>query len=84
MAWQDILITIIMFAFSYALIPQAYKCFKEKKALISLQTSTITAAGMYILSGVYVTLNLYFSSVMSLINAILWTILLIQRIIYKK
>ena len=83
MTWQDIIITICIIGFSYALIPQIYKGFKEKKGTIHLQTSIITPIGLYILSVIYITLNLFFSAIMMFINAILWTTLLIQKIKYK-
>ena len=83
MIWQDTTIAIVIIAFSYALLPQVYQGFKQKKGLINLQTSTITALGMYILSFVYFTLELYFSTIMSLITGTLWAILFFQKIAYK-
>jgi len=83
MVWQDTAITIIIVAFSYALLPQVIKGFKEKRGLISLQTSIITGTGMYILSGIYLTLGLYFSATIGVITGALWTTLFIQKIIYK-
>jgi len=83
MVWQDIIITFTVFVLSYALIPQIYQGFKEKKGLINLQTSIITTLGVYTLSIIYLTLNLYFSSTMMFISGILWTTLLVQKIIYK-
>jgi len=72
-----------MITFSYALIPQIYQGFKTKKGLINLQTSGITAFGMYILSFTYITLELYFSTIIGFITAIFWSILFIQKLIYK-
>lgn len=83
MTWQDIVLTIAIILFSYALIPQVYEGFKKKKGLVNLQTSSITAAGMYAVSIVYFTLNLYFSTIIGIINAVLWTLLFIQKLIYK-
>ena len=83
MDWQDITITIIMIAFSYALIPQIIKGFKRKKSLIALQTALITSIGMFILTITYYTLNLTFSTIMAFITGTLWTILLIQSKIYN-
>jgi len=81
--WQDYIITITIIAFSYALIPQVYQGFKKKRGYINLQTSGITALGMFTLTYVYLTLNLNFSSLISFINALLWSILFIQKLIYK-
>lgn len=83
MAWQDFLITFIIICFSYALVPQIYRGFKEKKGLIDFQTSLITSLGMYGLSLIYLTMELYFSSIIAYITGILWTILFTQKIIYK-
>lgn len=84
MSWQDLVITIAVFLMSYALIPQVIKGFKTKKALISIQTAAITAAALYTISFVYLTINLYFSSAMNFLTGTLWTILLVQSIIYRK
>jgi len=75
MVWQDIVITIVMISFSYALLPQIYQGFKKKKGFINLQTSGITGLGMFTLAFVYFTLELYFSTIMVFVGAILWTIL---------
>ncbi|MBS3071331.1 hypothetical protein J4407_03480 [Candidatus Pacearchaeota archaeon] len=83
MTWQDIAITVIIIAFSYALLPQVYQGFKQKKGFINLQTSAITSTGMYILCFVYFTLGLYFSTVMAFVTGTLWTILFLQKITYK-
>jgi len=83
MAWQDITITIIMIAFSYALIPQIIKGFKKRKSLLPLQTALITSIGMFILTITYYTLNLTFSAIMTFITGTLWTTLLIQSKIYN-
>ena len=81
--WQDYIITLSVLAFSYALIPQIYKGFKKKKGYITVQTSLITAIGMYLLTYTYFTLELYFSTIMVFITGTLWFILFIQRIVYK-
>jgi len=82
--WQDIAITTIMILFAYALVPQIARGFKLKKRLVSIQTSLITFLGMYVLSYIYLTLKLNFSTIVSLITGTLWLILFIQGIIYKK
>ncbi|HED05641.1 MAG TPA: hypothetical protein ENI61_03020 [Ignavibacteria bacterium] len=83
MVWQDIVITIIIIAFGYALIPQIYQGFKQKKGFINLQTSGITALGMFIFTFIYFTLKLYFSAIIVFITGLLWTILFAQKIAYK-
>lgn len=81
--WQDYLITIIMVAFSYALIPQIYQGFEQKKGFINIQTSLITFLGMYLLTIIYFTLGLIFSTVIGFLTGTMWLILFIQRIVYK-
>jgi len=83
MVWQDYAITVIIILLSYALIPQIIKGFKEKKELVNLQTSLITSIGLYGLAIANLTLKLYLSATIVEITAILWTTLLIQRILYK-
>jgi len=72
-----------MISFSYALIPQVYQGFKKKKALINTQTSAITSIGMLVLATIYLTLKLYFSVIVSELTAILWSLLLFQKLIYN-
>ena len=83
MTWQDIVITIVIIAFAYALIPQIYQGFKQKKGFINLQTSGITSIGMYVITFVYFTLSLYFSTIIGFITGTLWAILFFQKLIYK-
>jgi hypothetical protein len=84
MIWQDIIITIANILMGYALIPQIYKGFKSRKNYITVQTGIITTIALYIMGTTFLTLKLYLSSGITLFNAILWMILLIQSIIYKK
>lgn len=84
MIWQDIVITCASILFSVSLIPQVYSGFKEKIGPIKFQTSIPTFIGLYVVSFVYYTLSLYFSSVITFITGTVWLILFIQRLIYKK
>ena len=82
MIWQDIVIAIANLLFTYSLFHQVIYGFKKKKGLLTLTTSGLTSLGLYALALSFFTLNLYFSSIIAVINATLWLILLIQRIIY--
>ncbi len=82
MVWQDTIISICIVLFSYALIPQVYQGFKEKKEFVNTQTSFITFMGMYVLSFVYLTLSLYFSFIMGVITGTLWFLLFVQKMVY--
>jgi len=82
--WQDIVLMIVSILLSYALIPQVIKGFKSKRRLISTETSIITFLGLYVASYIYLTLNLYFTTIVTFITGTLWLILFIQSMIYKK
>jgi len=84
MVWQDIVVAIANILFGYSLAWQVYCGFKKKKALISLQTSFLTAIGLYALAVAYFSLNLILSTVIGVFNGTLWLILFIQGLIYKK
>jgi len=83
MIWQDFVITGVNIVFAYALIPQVYQGFKEKKGFINFQTGLLTAIGMYTLAFVFFTLDLMFSTIISIFIGTLWLSLLAQKIIYK-
>jgi hypothetical protein len=83
MVWQDILITLCSLLFGYSLIPQIYYGFKHKKGNLTLQTSLLTTLGMLVLAFVYFTLNLMISSLISIVMAGLWGMLLFQKLKYK-
>ena len=81
--WQDIVITISVILFGYALVPQIIQGFKKRKQDIHLQTSVITALGMYAISIAYLTLNLMFSTITTATTGTLWAIIALQKIVYK-
>jgi len=81
--WQDYLITLSVVAFSYALLPQIYQGYKQKKGFINSQTSLITLIGMYALTYTYFSMGFLFSSIITFISGTLWLTLFIQKLIYK-
>jgi uncharacterized membrane protein len=83
MSWQDIIITIVNLVFAYALIPQVYQGFKDKKGYINFQTGLLNTVGMYLMAIAYFSLNLFFSAIIGNFNAAMWLLLFTQRIIYK-
>ena len=82
--WQDMIISLGIILASYALIPQVMHGFKIKKKTITIQTSLITAFAVFLVSIMFFTLGLYFSAIMNFIGGILWTMLFVQSIIYRK
>lgn len=84
MIWQDIILTIIIIAFAYCLIPQLFYAKRNKRVGISYQTLWITSMGLYITVPCYVTNNMLFGGITSFITASLWLILLLMKMRYKK
>ncbi len=84
MAWQDIVVAMANVLFGYSLFYQVYVGFKEKKGFLSIQTSALTTIGLFMVAIVYFNFNLILSTIIALINGILWMTLLIQRIGYGK
>jgi len=84
MVWQDFVVAVANILFSLSMVFQAYRGFKEKKGFITLQTSGLTLMGLFGLAISFFTLNLYFSTAAALLNALVWIVVFIQRIIYKK
>ncbi len=68
---------------SYALIPQISHGFKRKKGFVTFQTALISSLALYLLAFTIFTLKLYFSAATTFLAATLWSILLIQKLIYK-
>ncbi|MBW2992416.1 hypothetical protein KY345_04330 [Candidatus Woesearchaeota archaeon] len=84
MIWQDVIIAVANLMFTYSLIYQVYYGFKKKKGLLTFTTSILTFIGLYAVTIAFITLSLYYSAITAGINATLWLMLFIQRIIYKK
>ncbi|MBX4195999.1 hypothetical protein KW805_00215 [Candidatus Pacearchaeota archaeon] len=82
MIWQDMVIFACTVLFGYALIPQIYDGFRKKKGSVTLQTSLITALGMYVLAVCYLTLSFYLSFAIDIVLGSLWFILFLQRLYY--
>lgn len=84
MVWQDYIITIVNVVFGYALIPQVYQGFKNKKGYINFQTGLLNAIGMYAMAFAFYSLNLTFSWIIGTFNATMWLLLFIQKVKYKE
>lgn len=84
MVWQDIVIAIANALFIYSLAFQIYKGFKDKKGYLALQTSFLTTTGLFAVAFSFFTLDLLFSTIVTLFNGALWLTLFIQGLIYKK
>ena len=82
MNWQDIVITVASVVFVYAMVPQIIYGYAKKQGVITYQFSILNIIAMIALTINYYSLNLLFSAAVSLVLTVLWTVLLIQRIIY--
>lgn len=72
--WQDLVLSISLLAFNVALIPSVIGKHKPR-----LATSLLTAAFLLPEVVVFVSLSLWYSLAMTVLNALLWTTLAIQR-----
>lgn len=84
MVWQDWVISISSILFVYSLSNQVWHGFKKKKGFLTIQTSVLTTIGLYAVAISFFFLNLYFSAVLTLVNATLWLTLFLQRLKYGK
>jgi len=82
--WQDYIYSGVSLAFTYSLVPQIVKGFKNKRQNITLQTSGITTLGLYALAYTAHTLKLDYSALTNLATGTLWATILVQRLFYKQ
>ena len=82
MVWQDVVISGAMILFAVSLVPQVYEGFKKKKGYITLKTSIPTVIGLVAILFAYLSLGLYFSTIICFLTMVMWLLLLVQRIIY--
>ena len=73
-SWQDIVLAICIAAFNVALIPSVLG-----KSKPQLSTSVLTFSFLIPQAIVFFSLSLWYSFIMSVINATLWAILGIQK-----
>lgn len=83
MVWQDAVCAGIQIVLSLSLIPQVYDGFRHKVGPIKFFTSVPTFCALYALTGVYLSLNLYFTSAVTFFCATLWFLLFLQRVMYS-
>ena len=84
MIWQDIVISVANLFLTVSLFYQVIYGFKKRKGLLTCTTSGVTTTALYIIAAAYLTIKLYLSAIITALNATLWLMLLIQRLIYKK
>jgi len=72
--WQDIVLSISLFAFNIALFPSVFGSQKPR-----FVTSLLTALFLIPELIVFINLSLWFSFAMTFVNASLWATLAVQR-----
>jgi K+-sensing histidine kinase KdpD len=73
--WQDIVLAISILGFNIALIPTIFHKHKPHPS-----TGILTALFQLSALVVYISLSLWYSAAMSLLNAALWTVLVVQKL----
>ncbi len=79
---QDIILTIANIILSISLIPQLVSGFKTKTGPVTYFTSVPYFFCLAAIAGTYATLGLWISTLVTVIAALLWLGLVIQRILY--
>jgi len=73
--WQDLVLSICILGFNVALIPTLLSRHKPHAS-----TGVMTAAFQLAGFTVYVSLHLWYSASMSLLNAFLWSVIVFQKV----
>ena len=84
MIWQDIVIALANTIFIFSLSEQAYEIIKKKSSSLSLINSMTLGLGLSAISFSMFTLDLYFSSIVTGLNALLWFVISILTLKYRK
>lgn len=83
MIWQDLVIGGASVGFVIGIIEQIYEIIQSKNSSISLISSSIYSIGLYAMSFSMFNLGLTLSGMLTGINAIQWTIILILSYKYR-
>jgi hypothetical protein len=73
--WQDFVLAICILGFNIALIPTIFSKHKPHAS-----TGMLTALFQLAALVVYLSLSLWYSAAMSLLNAVLWIIIVMQKL----
>ncbi|MFP4402383.1 MAG: hypothetical protein ACLFPL_04070 [Candidatus Nanoarchaeia archaeon] len=83
MIWQDVVIALANTIFIFSLSEQAYEIIKHKISTMSLINTFTLGVGLSAISFSMFTLDLYFSSVVTGLNALLWFIIGVLTLKYQ-
>lgn len=84
MIWQDIAISAANLFAVFSLTAQVYYGFKEKTGPVKFLTSIPIFIGLLGIAYSFWTMGLHYSATITSSNAMLWFILFLQRVMYKK
>lgn len=79
MSWQDLVLTAGSIAFLIALLPSVLSDDKPARA-----TSLLTGAVLLVFAGVYASLELWFTTVVTTATGLLWLTLFVQKLRQKR
>jgi hypothetical protein len=82
--WQDIGLSVVVILFNIALVPQIIYGARVKRKTIATLTALLTVLGTAFIAYIYFSLKLYASAGIQIVTTILWGILLLQSIKYRK
>jgi|GEM_PF-620050 len=77
--WQDILLSACILGFNIALFPTIFSRHKPHAS-----TGMMTAFFQLVAFVVYVSLSLWYSAAMAMLNAVLWSIIVIQKLTLRQ
>lgn len=75
MTWQSNVLAVVQLAFVMALLPTL----ANRRARVPRSSSVVTAAGLWIVAAVYVSLGLWTAVAMACLSAAAWTFIALQR-----
>lgn len=73
--WQSDVLALVQLAFALALVPTLL----NRRARVPRTSSLVTAAGLYAVATVYVTLELWSAVAMATVSAAAWTFIAVRR-----
>ena len=80
--WQDLVLSSVGIVFTLALIPQLRDIY-NKQCKMNWITCSITSIGCFVIAYTDYSLNLYISTIVSVITAIVWGLMMIYPLIRK-
>ena len=78
----DIILSICFMALGYAMIPQIIHALKTQEVKITIQTLLVNSIALTIITGIFIIMELVFSSLVNTITMMSWWILTFLKIRY--